>query len=70
MNIKLAVAAIAICGGLASLAYAQRPSAICPVHHVSGSPTGAPISDEGECEYEHSMDNGNSIHRFRTSCYF
>ena len=36
MDIKLAVASIAILGGLASLAYAQRPSAICPVHGVSG----------------------------------
>jgi hypothetical protein len=70
MDIKVAVAAMAVLGGLASLAYAQRPSAICPVHGVSGSPTGAPINDKGQCEYEHSMDSGNSIHRFRASCYY
>ena len=46
MDIKFAVAAMAVLGGLASLAYAQRLSAICPVHGVSGSPTGAPINDK------------------------
>ncbi len=70
MKIKLAVAAIVILGGLASLAYAQRSSAICPMHGVSGSPTGAPINDKGQCEYQHSMDKGDSIHRFRASCYY
>jgi hypothetical protein len=70
MDIKFAVAAMAVLGGLASLAYAQRSSAVCPVHGVSGSPTGARISDKGECEYEHSMDGGNTVHRFRASCYY
>jgi hypothetical protein len=70
MKIKRAIATIAILGGLASLAYAQRPSAICPVHDVSGHPTGAPIDAKGQCEYEHSMDGGNSIHHFRASCYY
>jgi hypothetical protein len=70
MEIKLAVAAIAILGALASLAYAQRPSAICPVHGASGSPTGAPIDARGQCEYEHSMDGGDSTHYFRASCYY
>jgi hypothetical protein len=51
------------------LAYAQRPSVICPLHGVSARPTGAPINDKGQCEYEHSMDGGNSIHYFRASCY-
>ena len=46
MKIKR-VAATAILGGLASLAYAQRPSATCPVHGVSGHPTGAPIDAKG-----------------------
>ena len=41
MKIKHVVATTAILGGLASLAYAQRPSANCPVHGVSGHPTGA-----------------------------
>ena len=70
MKIKRVVATTAILGGLASLAYAQRPSAICPLHGVSGRPTGAPINDKGQCEYEHSMDGGNSIHYFRASCYY
>ena len=47
MKIKRAIATIAILGGLASLAYAQRPSATCPVHGVSGHPTGAPIDAKG-----------------------
>jgi len=68
MEIKLAVAALAVLGGFASLAYAQRPSAVCPVHGTPGKPTGAPISD-GQCEYEHSMDGGDSTHYFRASCY-
>jgi hypothetical protein len=71
MKIKRVVAATAILGGgLASLAYAQRPSVICPLHGVSGRPTGAPINDKGQCEYEHSMDGGNSLHYFRASCYY
>jgi hypothetical protein len=70
MKIKLAVAAVVVLGGLASLVYAQRSSAICPMHGVSGSPTGAPINDKGQCEYQHSMDGGDSIHRFRASCYY
>jgi hypothetical protein len=70
MKLKLAVAAIVVLGGLASLVYAQRSSAICPVHGVSESPTGAPINDKGQCEYQHSMDGGDSIHRFRASCYY
>jgi hypothetical protein len=70
MKIKCATATIAILGGLASLAYAQRPSVICPLHGVSGGPTGAPINDKGQCEYEHSMDEGNSTHYFRASCYY
>ena len=70
MEIKLAVAVIAILGALASLAYAQRPAAVCPVHHVSGSPTGAPIDAKGQCEYEHSIGGSDSIHRFRASCYY
>jgi hypothetical protein len=70
MKIKLAVAAIVILVGLASLVYAQRSSAICPMHGVSGSPTGAPINDKGQCEYQHSMDGDDSIHRFRASCYY
>ena len=53
MKIKRVVATVAILGGLASLAYAQRPSVICPVHGVSGRPTGATINDKGQCEYEH-----------------
>src|ERR1700751_707751 len=70
MKIKRAIATTAILGGLASLAYAQRPSATCPVHGVSGHPTGAPIDAKGQCESEHSMDGGNSIHYFRASCYY
>jgi hypothetical protein len=70
MKINRVVATTAILGGLASLAYAQRPSAICPLHGVSGRPTGAPINDKGQCEYEHPMDGGNSIHYFRASCYY
>ena len=71
MKIKRAIATIAILGGLASLAYAQRPSATCPVHGVAGHPTGAPINDKGQCEYEHSIGDGsNSIHYFRASCYY
>jgi hypothetical protein len=70
MKIKRAIATIAIIGGLASLAYAQRPSATCPVHGVSGHPTGAPIDAKEQCEYEHSMDGGNSTHYFRASCYY
>jgi hypothetical protein len=69
MKIKRVVATTAILGGLASLAYAQRPSVICPLHGVSARPTGAPINDKGQCEYEHSMDGGNS-HYFRASCYY
>jgi hypothetical protein len=70
MKLKRVVATIAVLGGLASLAYAQRPSVICPVHGVSGHPTGAPINDKGQCEYEHEMDEGNSTHYFRASCYY
>jgi hypothetical protein len=71
MKIKRVIATIAALGGLASLAYAQRPSVICPVHGVSGRPTGAPINDKRQCEYEHSIgDGGNSIHYFRASCYY
>src|SRR5246127_4302440 len=70
MKIRRAIATTAILGGLASMAYAQRPSAICPLHGVSGHPTGAPINDKGQCEYEHSMDGDNSIHYFRASCYY
>ena len=46
MKIKRAIATVAVLGGLASLAYAQRPSATCPEHGVSGHPTGAPINDK------------------------
>ena len=71
MKIKRVVLTAAILGGLASLAYAQRPSATCPVHDVLGHPTGAPIDAKGQCEYEHSIgDGGNSIHYFRASCYY
>ena len=70
MKLKRVVATIAVLGGLASLAYAQRPSVICPVHGVSGHPTGAPINDKGQCEYEHETDGGNSTHYFRASCYY
>ena len=70
MKIKRAIATTAILGGLASLAYAQQPSVICPVHGVSGRPTGAPINDKGQCEYEHSTDGGDSTHYFRASCYY
>ena len=70
MKIKRVVATTAILGGLASLAYAQWPSVICPVHGVAGHPTGAPINDKGQCGYEHSMDGGNSTHYFRASCYY
>jgi len=47
MKIKRAIATTAILGGLASLAYAQRPSATCPLHGVSGHPTGAPSMTKG-----------------------
>jgi hypothetical protein len=71
MKIKRVVLTAAILGGLGSLAYAQRPSATCPVHDVLGHPTGAPIDAKGQCEYEHSIgDGGNSIHYFRASCYY
>ena len=70
MKIKRAIATTAILGGLASLVYAQRPSATCPVHDVLGHPTGAPIDTKGQCEYEHAIDGDNSIHYFRASCYY
>ena len=38
MKIKLVLVAIVILGGLASLVYAQRSSAICPMHGVWGVP--------------------------------